>query len=89
MNLDHSHIKSISAKVHRRFPELRDILPDVRAQATPKSVPTGKNRASGIGNRFLLTFRGTATLPGGKTMQRVVRVIANEKGKVLKMALSK
>jgi len=52
-------------------------------------VPTGKNRASGIGNRFLLTFRGTATLPGGKTMQRVVRVIANEKGKVLKMALSK
>ena len=89
MPLDQSHIKSISSKVHRRFPELRNVLPVVRSQSTPKSRPSGNGRASKSRNRFLLTFRGTAALPGGKTMQRVVRVIANEKGKVIKMALSK
>ncbi len=83
MNLERSHIKAISAKVYRRFPELKEVSPDVRAQATPKSMRT-KSR-----NRFLLTFRGTAHLPGGKSMQRVVRVVANDKGRVLKMALSK
>jgi hypothetical protein len=88
MNLERSHIKTISAKVHRRFPELKNIAPNVSAQAVPKSVRRGKDHTSST-NRFLLTFRGTATLPGGKSMQRVVRVIANDKGKVLKMALSK
>jgi|TARA_B100000315_G_C14098192_1_gene372445 hypothetical protein len=87
MNLERSHIKNIAAKVHRRFPELKNVSPNVRAQASPKSLRDGNNSVSS--NRFLLTFRGTATLPGGKSMQRVVRVIANDKGRVLKMALSK
>ena len=88
MILERSHIKAIAAKVHRRFPELKNVSPNVRAQAAPKSLRDGKNRASSS-NRFLLTFRGTATLPDGKSMQRVVRVIANDKGRVLKIALSK
>lgn len=88
MNLERTHIKTISATVHRRFPELKNVAPNVRAQAVPKNVRTEKDCASGP-IRFLLTFRGTATLPGGKSMQRVVRVIANDKGQVLKMALSK
>ena len=87
MDLKRSHVKAIAAKVHRRFPELKNVSPHVRAQASPKSLPNRKDSASS--NRFLLTFRGTATLPGGKSMQRVVRVIANDKGRVLKMALSK
>ncbi|MDP7345526.1 MAG: hypothetical protein QF690_00595 [Anaerolineales bacterium] len=88
MSLDRSHVKSITDRVCRRFPELKGISPNVRIQATPKS---GRNSKSGQreNNRFLLTFRGSATLPGGKSMQRVVRVIANSKGKVLKIALSK
>ncbi|MCH2540541.1 MAG: hypothetical protein MK000_09380 [Anaerolineales bacterium] len=48
--------------------------------------PTRRQLAN---KQFLLTFRGSTALPGGKTMQRVVRVVANEKGKVLKMAVSK
>ena len=88
MKLERNHIKDISAQVYGRFPELKNVSPNVRPQATPKSVRTGNTRAS-IPNRYLLTFQGTATLPDGKSMQRVVRVIANDKGKVLKIALSK
>ena len=88
MTLDRTHIKAITDRVCRRFPELKGISPNVRTQATPKS---GRNSKSGhrAKSRFLLTFSGSASLPGGKSMQRVVRVIANSKGKVLKIALSK
>ena len=80
MSLEQSHIKSISSKVHRRFPELKGVPPVVRAQSTPKGGPSGNGRGSSGRNTIVLAIRGTAALPGGKTMQRVVRVIANEKG---------
>ena len=87
MSLERKHVEHICRKVHKKFPELRDVSPNVSSQSVPKSVSLEKRR--GAGEQFLLTFRGITALPGGKTMQRVVRVVANEKGKVLKMAVSK
>ena len=87
MSLEPRHVEHICKKVHKKFPELRDVSPRVSTQAAPKAMsPTRRQLAN---KQFLLTFRGSTALPGGKTMQRVVRVVANEKGKVLKLAVSK
>ena len=87
MSLERRHVEHICKKVHKKFPELRDVSPRVSTQATPKAISA--TRRDIARKQFLLTFRGSTALPGGKTMQRVVRVVANEKGKVLKMAVSK
>jgi hypothetical protein len=41
------------------------------------------------GQRYLVTFKGTAELPDGKSMKRIVRVVADEKGDVIRMSTSR
>lgn len=43
---------------------------------------------SGSGGHYTLVYRGTVQTPAG-AMARVVRVVADEKGRVLKMSTSK
>ena len=86
MSLSSGNIKTISTKVYKKFPELKGISPSVSKQ----SVPTTKTSSKSIQDyRYLLTYKGVAAMPGGHTMNRIVRVVANHKGKVIKMALSK
>ncbi len=77
--LEKKAIEKVAREVIRRFPEL--------AGARPKVEPTRADR-NGQG-RFLLTFSGRVALPGGKWMPRVVRVTADENGKILKLTTSK
>ena len=84
MSLNSGNIKTISVKVYKTFPELKGISPNV----TKQSIPTTSSNAK-QNHRYLLIYKGVAALPGGHTMNRIVRVVANHKGKVIKMTLSK
>ena len=70
-------IESISRKVAKRFPETAGQRPRVTQQ---------KSNAQ---SNFLLTYSGKGQGPGGKTLRRNVRVVANERGKILKVSTSK
>jgi hypothetical protein len=72
-------IDRVHRKVSRQFPEMKSIRPTVRSD--PKS--------SNGNPRFSLTYKGKANLPNGRTITRVVRVVADENGKVLRMSTSK
>lgn len=76
-------IKLITKEVYRRFPDLEGSQPKVRHQAVPhaKSVPATP--------KYLLTYRGKATSANGRTIHRMVRVIADASGKILKITTSR
>ena len=86
MTLSSGNVKSISAKVHRKFPELKGVVPSINKQSIPNNKILSKTNHT---SRYLLTYKGVASMPGGHTMHKIVRVVVNNKGQVLKMTLSK
>ena len=82
MPLDSSKIDSISRQIYRQFPEVRNAAPMVQSQAGAKSGPSGPSQ-------YVLTFRGSGQGPGGHTISRIVRVVADDRGKVLKVSTSR
>jgi hypothetical protein len=83
MSLNSSQIENISRQIYRQFPEVRDARPMIQNQAGAK--------AAGIGgtDQYVLTFRGSGQGPGGRTISRIVRVVADDRGKVLKVSTSR
>jgi hypothetical protein len=81
--MDPRYIQSISKQVYKRFPDLEGNRPKVQLQTGPhaKSLPSGPN--------YLLTYKGKAHSPDGKTISRFVRVIADATGKILKITTSR
>jgi len=81
--MDSKAIKVINKTVYRRFPEMIGASPRVQANsaAQPKglfSVPT-----------YVLTYQGRGANPNGRVIHRQVRVIANDKGKILRISTSR
>ncbi len=84
--MDTNILKSVITQIHKRFPEFAGVQPKVRKQDAPQpkallSAPT-----------YLLTFHNVAraeSSAGKKTLPRWVRVVVNEKGKVLKVTTSR
>jgi hypothetical protein len=80
--MDKKIVISINNKVYHRFPELIGKAPKIRSQNTraknARSLPT-----------YLLIYSGTVRISGNKTMPRLVRVVVNEKGKILKISTSR
>ncbi len=74
--MDRQLVERITRKVGRQFPEMNAKQPTV-------------HRQSGSDSNYELIYKGKAALPGGRTINRVVRVIASEKGKVIRMSTSK
>ncbi len=72
-------VSKISRKVAKTFPEMRHVQPTIRKQP-------GSSRQS---PRFVLTFKGKADLPGGKRLTRIVRVVADERGEIIRMSTSR
>jgi hypothetical protein len=70
-------VQKVSRQVVRTFPEMDGITPTVRSQ------PGGPE-----GN-FLLTYKGKAALPGGKSLTRIVRVVADDRGRILRISTSR
>ena len=82
MALTASQIDSISRQIYSQFPEIRDARPMVKGQAGAKST-------GAAAEQYVLTFRGSGHGPGGQTINRIVRVVADERGKVLKVSTSR
>ncbi|MGH2619990.1 MAG: hypothetical protein ACRDHG_05395 [Anaerolineales bacterium] len=72
-------VGKITRTVVEQFPELDGVRPAVRRQEPPGDSPP----------QFLLTYKGAARLPNGKSMQRVVRVVADEAGHVIRISTSR
>ena len=77
--MDHLALKKVTRKVGRQFPELKDAQPTIKRQ-----VIEGNGK-----DRYVLTFKGNVELPGGRTIKRIVRVIADSSGNVIRMSTSK
>jgi hypothetical protein len=82
MALTSLQIETITRQVYRQFPEVRDARPTVQNQQGAKAP------ASAAG-RYLLTYRGRGAGPSGQTILRIVRVVADDRGKVLKISTSR
>lgn len=84
--MDSKTLDKVVSQVHRRFPEFAGSRPKVRKQklagAKSISAPT----------TYLLTFhhKASAKTPGGnKTLDRWVRVVISESGRILKVTTSR
>ena len=86
MTLRSGDVKSISTNVYRKFPELKGVIPSVTKQSIPNTKTLSKTNHI---STYLLTYKGVVSMPGGHTMHKIVRVVSNNKGQVLKMTLSK
>jgi hypothetical protein len=82
MALSSTQIDTISRQIYRQFPEVANAQPAVQNQPGAKAMGSGSDR-------YLLTFKGRGQGPGGQTIQRIVRVVADDHGKVIKVSTSR
>lgn len=77
--MDPKSVSKLSNQIAKKFPELAGARPSIRRDPAAKKGE----------ERFLLTYKGKAVLPGGRTMKRIVRVVADPRGRILKLSTSK
>jgi hypothetical protein len=77
--VDKSLVEKISKQVARKFPEVSGVRPAIQKQRSP----------GGDVEQYLLTYKAQSCLPDGRKISRIVRVVADERGRVLKMSTSK
>ena len=66
-------IDKVTRAVVKQFPEMREARPSIKSR----------------GDEYLVTYKGSADLPGGKTMKRIVRVVADDRGEIIKLSTSR
>ncbi len=71
------YIDKISNEVYRKYPDLKGIKPKVTPREGVKSSDT------------LLIYQKKVSGPGGKSINRIVRAVADESGKIKKISTSK
>ncbi len=74
-------INKISKTVYKQFPEFRGNSPRVKQQPQPKSMREISN--------FVLTYRAVTVDEMGRKFPRQVRVVADQKGKIVRMSTSR
>ncbi|MEW6566987.1 MAG: hypothetical protein AB1449_02240 [Chloroflexota bacterium] len=77
--MDKDLLAQVSQQVARSFPEMAGVRPTVRKQETGR----------GAAAQYLLVYKGKAELPGGRVLSRIVRVVIDERGRILRMSTSK
>lgn len=75
-------VEKISEEVYQRFPDFLEVKPKVKKQRTGDGV---EGKPPGC----ILIYRHEVAGAGGQAIVRVVRVVANEDGKIKKIAESK
>lgn len=70
-------IDKVSAEVYRKHPDFQGVKPKV----TP--------REGASSNDTLLVYKKKVSGPGGKSIHRIVRAVADESGKIKKISTSK
>lgn len=71
------YIDKISDEVYRKHPDLKGVKPKVTPREGVKSSDT------------LLVYQKKVSGPGGKSINRIVRAVADETGKIKKISTSK
>jgi hypothetical protein len=84
--MDPKLIMQISKIVYKQFPEVDGKKPRVRKQARANGAKPKKNAEIPV---YLLTFQGQGQGPGGRKIPRLIRVVANARGKIIKMSTSR
>lgn len=74
-----SVVDLVSREVARSFPEMAGVRPTVRRQEAGRSAHP----------QYLLVYKGKAELPGGRWLHRIVRVVVDERGRIVRMSTSK
>jgi len=79
-------LKQVTALIHKRYPEFAGIQPKVKAQKAtqPKSLPAEPT--------YVLTFKRLdkiSTIANPKTISRLMRVVVNARGKIIKVTTSR
>ncbi len=77
--MDPDAVAKVGRQVARSFPEMAGVRPTVKHQPLP----------GGEGDQYLLTFKGKAELPGGKQLTRIVRVVADDRGRIVRISTSR
>lgn len=77
--MDRSTLSKLCKQVASKFPEVMGVSPSIKRET---------KSSNGVA-RYVLTFKGHAALPGGKKIRRIVRVVADEDGRILRMSTSK
>ena len=70
-------IDKISEQVYKKHPDLKGVKPKIAPREGDVSADT------------LLVFEKKVPGPGGKSINRIVRAVADEKGKIKKISTSK
>jgi len=71
-------VQKITREVARSHPQMSGVRPTVKLQSD-----------RGEAEEYLLTYRTTTALPGGRSMNLIVRVVADDRGRILKMSTSR
>jgi hypothetical protein len=79
--MDDRQLKSISSQVSRKFPEVSGVKPNVKRQSSSKTKSSPST--------YLITYRGKSKAADGKSITRIVRVTANDSGKIIKISTSR
>jgi hypothetical protein len=77
--MDEKAIDQITRQVSRQFPEMAGVRPSLRRQPPDKKGSQG----------YLLTYKSQVALPGGNKISRIVRVVADESGHVIRISTSR
>lgn len=70
-------IDKISQEVYQKHPDLKGVKPKITPREGEKSLDT------------LLVYQKKVSGPGGTKINRIVRAVADEKGKIKKISTSK
>lgn len=70
-------IDKISEEVYRKHPDLKGVKPKLAPRQGEETSDT------------LLVYQKKVSGPGGKSINRIVRAVADEKGKIKKISTSK
>jgi len=77
-------INKISDSVYQKFPDMKGSQLKIEENKRP-----GAKSINPKDETFLLTYKSTAKDPLGRKIPRWVRVIANTKGKILRISTSR
>ena len=67
-------VDSVTQEIYRRFPDFSGVSPKLKKYSE---------------KQFLLIFEKKVQLADGKPLQKIIRVVADEKGKIKKVTASR
>lgn len=67
-------LRRVRERAAREFPELAGAAAEVKAQP---------------GGRYLVILRGQARLPGGQRLERILRAVVDDRGRIVKWSTSR